>query len=120
MMLTCGFLMCGCAKPDKVKDYPSQDPDIFLFAETYYGKGAITSDNLRVYVNLRNKGKLDRVLVLEGAFTVEHVSWFSKNEVKICLSDGISNIYRNIAPLNANGRSENIRIDLEIPCKSER
>jgi hypothetical protein len=70
------------------------------------------------YAHLVNNGKTDRALVLDGEYLViENLTWTNPKEVDICLSEGITNSFRNQVTLIAGNRSETLGNHLQQHCK---
>jgi hypothetical protein len=113
-----GFV-AACAKPDTIDTYRSGDPNLFYTVEVFNGHGAPSSDFTRVYANLDSGGSHARELVLDGEYLIiGKLTWTNAKEVDICLSEGITNSFRNKVTLVAGDRSETIRNHLQQECES--
>jgi hypothetical protein len=111
-------IVTGCAKPDRVAVFKSPDPELFYTVEMYNGHGAASSDFTRVYAHLERDGKTDKKLVLDGEYLlVGKVTWVSANEVNLCISEGLTNSFRNEVTLSAGSLSKTIRTHLRENCK---
>jgi hypothetical protein len=90
---------------------------VFYSVETFYGKGAMSSDFTWVYAHLEHAGKSDKMLVLSGEYLkISNIIWTSPNENTICLEGGITNTFRNEVTLSVGGVSETIRNHLLDHC----
>jgi hypothetical protein len=111
-------IVIGCAKPDRVAVFKSPDPELFYTVETYNGHGAASSDFTRVYAHVERDGKADKKLVLDGEYLlVGKVTWVSANEVNLCISEGLTNSFRNEVTLSAGSLSKTVRTHLQENCQ---
>jgi hypothetical protein len=119
MMLSQMFALVGCTKnPDQVTTVRSPNPEIFYTVEQYDGNGPVSADVTRVYAHLEYDGKSAKSSVLEGEYlSVERVTWLGPNEVSLCISHGLTTIFRNRVTLRVEGASEMIRTHLQEASK---
>ena len=112
-------LISGCSKPDSTKEFRSPDSPVYFSVETYYGRGAASSDNTRVYAILEKNGKVYKKLVLEGEYLViSKTIWSSPTAVTFCMeSGGTTNTFRNEFTLSVDDKSSvNVRAYLQENC----
>jgi hypothetical protein len=109
---------CSSLKADKVITIKSSSPDVFYTVEIFNGDGPVSADVTRVYAHLQRDGQSARLSVLEGEYlSVERVTWLGPNEVSLCISHGITTIFRNRVTLRVEGASEKIRTHLQEASK---
>jgi hypothetical protein len=112
-------LIAGCSKPDSAKIFRSPDSPVYFSVETYYGGGAASSDNTRVYAILEKNGKVDKKLVLEGEYLViSKTIWSGPAAVIFCMDNGgTTNTFRNEFTLSVDDESSfSIRAYLQENC----
>lgn len=91
------LLLFGCnKKPDKIVNVKSPKSEIYFTIETYYGRGAVSSDFTVVNAHLERNKQSDVRDVLDGdTLEIEKIVWLNPNEATICLQGGFTNTFRN-------------------------
>lgn len=91
------LLFSGCnKKPDKTVTVKSPNSEIYFTIETYYGRGAVSSDFTVVNAHLERNGQSDKRDVLDGeTLEIKKIVWLNPNEAIICLQGGFTNTFRN-------------------------
>ena len=93
--------IAGCSRPDKISTIASPRPGLFYTVETKSGDGPMSSGSTDVYANLRDGSKIRRMLVLRGLYLqISSVKWNSQDDVTLCVTGGITSIFRNQITLN--------------------
>ncbi|HEX3675697.1 MAG TPA: hypothetical protein VHU87_15605 [Rhizomicrobium sp.] len=108
LILACSALSLapGCAKPDSVRVVKSPDPSVILTIETYKGLGPVSADEVGIYAHFTQGGATSQEQILGGEnLTISKLSWQKPNELTICLSGGITDMFRNEVALIL-GRSD--------------
>jgi hypothetical protein len=119
-MLSAIGCLAGCSslKADKVTTIKSSNPGVFYTVEIFNGDGPVSADVTRVFAHLAYDGKSAKSSVLEGEYlSVERVTWLGPNEVSLCISHGLTTIFRNRITLRVEGASEMIRTHLQEASK---
>jgi hypothetical protein len=117
LALVCCAAFCGChAKPDHLISVPSNDPNIFYTIESSDGHGPLDSGTTDVYAHLKSGNASDRKLVLHGLYLNTRVTWVDRDNVSLCLADGLTSEYYNVITLNAGPAYRTIHNHLKENC----
>lgn len=113
-------VILGCAKPDHVDRINSPSHGLFFTIETNYAGGPAAADFTRIYAHLEVNGQSDKELVLDGQYLQNtKVLWLNSHEVRLCVSEGYTESFRNYVGLRAGGVSDTIHSHLDQHCSTK-